>query len=227
MKLIFIDIDGTITNSKGLIPYLSLKYINLLKKENFKIVLTSANCYFIVKTLQKYLGLADYIIAENGGVIEIDDEQVILANKEYALKAAIILKKEFSALKESWTSDIRLSDYVFSRPAKNIIQKIKKYANENQELNVKIYDTKYSLQIIDKNIDKGIAAKFLLNKLGHSFEHIYAIGDSEVDIPIFKIANVSFALKNSPSKVKSSATFVTSKSYYRGFVEAVKKIINK
>jgi hypothetical protein len=33
MKLIFIDIDGTITNSKGLIPYLSLKYINLLKKK--------------------------------------------------------------------------------------------------------------------------------------------------------------------------------------------------
>jgi phosphoglycolate phosphatase (TIGR01487 family) len=227
MKLIFIDIDGTITNSKGLIPYLSLKCIDLLKKENFKIVLTSANCYFIVKTLQKYLGLADYIIAENGGVVEIDDEYAILAKKEYALKAASILKKEFPALKESWTSNIRLSDYVFSRPAKNIIQKIKKYVNENQELNVKIYDTKFSLQIIDKNIDKGVAAKFLLNKLGYSFENIYAIGDSEVDIPIFKIANVSFALKNSSSKVKSSATFVTSKSYYKGFAEAVKKIINK
>jgi len=80
---------------------------------------------------------------------------------------------------------------------------------------------------LTKTVDKGVAAKFLLNKLGFSFENTYAIGDSEVDIPIFKAVNTSYALKNSPSEVKSSATFVTSKSYYRGFIEAIRKIINK
>jgi HAD-superfamily hydrolase, subfamily IIB len=203
MKIIFIDIDGTITNSKGIIPYLSLKYINLLKKEKFKIVLTSANSYYITKTLQKYLGISDSIIAENGGVIEVDNKILILAKKEYALKAANILKKKFPILKENWTSKIRLSDYVFSRPNKKLVQKIKNYVANNNKLNVKIYDTKYSLQVIEKNVNKGVAAKILLKNLNLPFETIYAIGDSEVDIPLFAMSDVSYALKNSCEEAKN------------------------
>jgi len=225
-KLIFLDIDGTITDEFGNIPNESLDAIRNLRKCGYKIIACSANAYFVLRTLNRYFALFDYIIAENGGVIDIDGNPIILGNKSLSLKALKEIMNNFKSLKEHWSNPIRLSDQALMRPNDDkLINEIKTFAEKLSDLNIKVMDTGFSLVINEKRTSKVHAAKILIEKLGISDYETYAIGDSEVDIEIFRFAKKPFALSNSHIELKENAIFIAKESYYRGFLEITKKLI--
>ena len=55
-------------------------------------------------------------------------------------------------------------------------------------------------------------------------EDVIAIGDSDTDIPLFKLAGVSVALGNAPEHVRSQATFSTEGHAGDGVIEALETI---
>jgi len=215
--IIFVDLDGTLTNKNNL---LSLKVIKKLRnlRRNYIITLTSANSYIVLKTLKRYFEICDYIIAENGGVYETESLKVI-ADKNVAINALNLLKKNIDGIVEHWSNQFRLSDQVIYRKSDEFVNKIKEFISYNSHLNVRIVDTKYSIQIIQKNINKGLTAKFLINELGLNNIKTYAIGDSEADLELFEVVDYSFAVNNSIEELKKKATYVLSKSYSQGFFE--------
>lgn len=227
VKILFLDIDGTITREDGSLPFESIEGIHKLKNKNFKIVLASSNSYCVIRTLKRYFKIADHIIAESGGVLDYGKEILKIGNKKVVIKAAEKIKENFPYLIEHWTNPMRLTDQAFFRPKdEKLIIKIKNFI-ENEELKVKIIDTKFSLELVEKNINKALTAKKLLNLLNLKNENTFAIGDSESDFEMLKFVNFPLALENSNKELKKIAKYVAKNSYYRGFLDCVKFLEKK
>jgi sucrose-phosphate phosphatase-like hydrolase, Archaeal len=220
-NLIFIDLDGTITDEEGRLPFESIEAIYKLKKMDFKICITSANSYCIVRTLRRYFAITDYIIAENGGVIDYDGNMMILTDRKNVLRAVNVIKAKFPELKESWTNSMRLTDFAFMRPKdREIIDRLKKFVEENK-LGVKIYDSGYSLQVINTDMDKIVGISKILDLTKIPKENTFGVGDSENDLEMLKFVNFPVALNNSIDEIKRIAKLVTKGSFYKGFLEFV------
>ena len=64
-------------------------------------------------------------------------------------------------------------------------------------------------EIIPKGYSKASGIEYLINDLGISFEHTYAFGDGENDLPMLNYAKYSIAMGNAPQSIKDIVTFVT------------------
>src|SRR5689334_9163143 len=69
------DIDGTITDSQGLLDLGTLQLLRQLEQDGIQVGLVSGRPYPMVRMLGEYLGLTGPLIAENGGVGFYDGEQ--------------------------------------------------------------------------------------------------------------------------------------------------------
>ena len=225
-KVLFLDIDGTITDESGYLTFSSIEKIRELRRSHFIVIACSANAYYTVRVLNRYFDIFDYIIAENGGVIDDGRSINILANKQIAIKALNAIKQNFPQIIEHWSNPMRLSDQALMRTNNSdLINYIKDFLLSNAELNVKILDTGYSLVINQRHVSKALAAKLLLEKLDLENCKSYAIGDSEVDIDIFDFVDFPIALSNSHKSLKEKAKLVSKEGYYRGFLEIAKRLI--
>ncbi len=226
MKVLFLDIDGTITDEKRRLTTKSIEAIKKLRRSGFIVVATSANSYYVLKAINRYLDLFDYIIAESGGVVEIKDELLLLADKSLAVKALKEIKRNFKEMKEHWSNPIRLSDQVLDRPDDEyMIITLKNFLEAKKDLRVTLIDTRFSLQIIQRDVNKALAALLLLERLNINRDNTYAIGDSEADIEIFNFVAHPLALGNSDSRLKEKAELSTYKTYYEGFIELVNYLL--
>ncbi len=64
------------------------------------------------------------------------------------------------------------------------------------------------LEITNKNVDKATGITALLEGIGMSDQPLYAAGDGENDLPIFRIAAASFAPSTAPEPIKSAASHI-------------------
>lgn len=64
---------------------------------------------------------------------------------------------------------------------------------------------KYVLDVMPKNISKGVALTTLLNHLNLTADEVACIGDSYNDIPMFNLTSNSFAMSHAANEVKSHA----------------------
>ncbi len=64
------------------------------------------------------------------------------------------------------------------------------------------------LEITNQNVNKATGITALLQKVGMSEQPIYAAGDGENDLPLFRIAAASFAPSTAPDIIKSAASHV-------------------
>jgi len=85
-------------------------------------------------------------------------------------------------------------------------------------------DSHYAFHINSKGIDKARGFKEVMKMLSITRDDVIAIGDSDTDIPLFKIAKTSIALGNSSEFVQSQASFSVSGKAGDGLIEALDKL---
>lgn len=77
------------------------------------------------------------------------------------------------------------------------------------------------LEIFSKNVDKGKAVASLCGILNISTEHVVAIGDHELDIPMIATAGIGIAMGNAIQALKDKADFVTLTNNEAGVAHAL------
>jgi len=211
-KAIAVDIDGTLTNKKRAI---NCRAVEALRKLKIPVVLATGNISCFARAVAKMIGVSDIVICENGGVVRFsyDGDDIVLGDKQKCLKALEILKKRFDV--ELLDVEYRKSEVCLRRnfpieEARKILPK-----------DVRIVDTGFAYHIIDANVSKGRALKFIANKLGLDVKDFVAIGDSENDIEMLEVAGFGVAVANADLKLKEVADLVTSKPNGDGVVEAL------
>lgn len=224
-KIFAVDIDGTITeNGGGRINLDALDALRHMIRLGHKVIFVSGRSSIEGYILSVFGGMTRIAVGENGGAITFGpSDHKLLGNKDECMKAFELLKSKIPEAKEKHVFP-RMTEVVLERTfdlelAKKII------ADSNMP--VDLSDSQYAFHINSKGINKGRGFSEVLTMLSASPADVIAIGDSETDVPLFKVSGLSIALGNALENVKSQASMTVSGKAGDGVIEALEYVAIK
>lgn len=211
------DIDSTLTPGQpGILSKESRPVLSELRLQHHWIHFATSRSDGDVQDLIVQCETEPQGIAENGGLLVLSKTNVYeLGNREEPDKAYGCLKKKF---KQRVILDTKQGSRLTERIIKNTLSRkdidscVKKYA-------VQVLASKNSYHIVKKYIHKGTALRKLINMRRWDNDFIVAVGDNDLDVPMFKEADISFAVSNASDLAKRHASVVLDNSYVKGVQE--------
>jgi len=224
-KTFAVDIDGTITeNGEGRINLDALSTLRHLKNIGHNVIFVSGRSSVEGYLLSVFGGTTNIAVGENGGCITIGpNDHTLLGNKEECINALKFLRSKIDNVTEKPVFP-RMTEVVLERTFD--LDFAKKLVKENN-LNVRLSDSQYAFHINSKQINKATGFNEVLKMLSVSTKDVIAIGDSETDVPLFEISNISVALGNASDSVKSKATMTVNGNSGDGLIEALDILASK
>jgi phosphoglycolate phosphatase (TIGR01487 family) len=221
-KIFAIDIDGTITDNKGgRVDLDALAALRYLVKMGHKVIYVTGRSSVEAYVLSVFGGTTRIAVGENGGIITSGpNEHKLIGNKQECVKAFEFLKTKIPEAIEKPVFP-RITEVVLERNFDVILGK-KLFAEHN--LDVQITDSQYAYHINSKGVNKANGFLEVMNMFSAKKEDVIAIGDSETDVPLFKLAGTSVALGNAPNDVQSQATMSVPGHAGDGMIEALEAI---
>ena len=224
-KTFAVDIDGTITeNGRGRIHLDALSALRHLKNIGHNVIFVSGRSSVEGYLLSIFGGTTNIAVGENGGCITFGpNNHKLLGNKEECIEVFEFLKSKIDNVVEKPVFP-RLTEVVLERTFD--IELAKKIVSKNN-LDARLSDSKYAFHINSSGIHKGRGFEEVMKMLSVTKNNVIAIGDSETDVPLFKVAKISVALGNSSDDVKSQATLSVSAKSGDGLIEALDMLAPK
>ncbi len=226
-KTFAIDIDGTITlNGMGQIHLEALSRLRSLKEEGHNVILVTGRSSVEGYLLSIFGGLTHMAVGENGGCISFGDEiqHKLLGNKGECIHALATIQAKLNAEVKEKPVFPRMTEVVLERTFD--IEKAQKVIDENN-LNVVLTDSGYAYHINSKGVDKGSGFLEVVKMLDVDVNDAIAIGDSDTDVPLFKVVKNNIAVANSTENLKKLAKIVTTKQSGEGVLEGLDIILSK
>jgi hypothetical protein len=214
-----VDIDGTLTeNGGGRIHLGALSSLRHMRKLGHNVILVSGRSSIEGYLLSVYGGLNTISVGENGGCITRGaNDHVLLGDKTRCINALRLISSKLSNVKEKSVFP-RLTEVVLERTFE--IEDAKKIVAANG-LDVVLSDSQYAIHINSSGINKGSGFMHVMKMLDISPQDVISIGDSETDIPLFRLAGISVAVGNASNSVKSNATISVHAHAGDGVIEAL------
>ena len=227
-RVVFVDIDGTLTDRSDKIRSRVVEALERLEKEGFLVVLASGNAYPIAYGLARYLPTSGWVIAENGGVYGRGGNYRAVALCEKEELEEIVRTHLSGYLRESWQNVFRFVDLAYHpAPGVSVEEALSAARGFLEPRGYEVLDSGFAIHIHPEGVNKGSAIPHLLEMMGVGEAKTFAIGDSEVDTAMFQRVDLAIALENAPVGVKRHAKIVTSGGYCEGFLEAVDMLLEK
>jgi len=226
-KTFAVDIDGTITlNGKGSIHLEALARLRSLKDEGHNVILVTGRSSVEGYLLSIFGGLTHMAVGENGGCITYGDkiQHKMLGNKGECIHALATIQSRIDIEIKEKPVFPRMTEVVLERTFE--IDKAQKII-DIENLNVVLTDSGYAYHINSKSVNKGSGFLEAIKILGVDLEDVIAIGDSETDVPLFKIVKNSIAVSNSTENLKKIAKIVTTKKSGEGVLEGLDSILSE
>ncbi|ALC89138.1 HAD family hydrolase [Bacillus sp. FJAT-18017] len=249
-KIVFFDVDGTITNHKdGSIPISTIEAIKNLKRKGLKVVAATGRPLSMCQELQE-LGIETFITANGGYVKHIQevihkvpmDKTIIQEVIEYAKLEnnglsfytegfsmnGVTETEILTALKET----LSLNEYPETRPFihEDVFllclfandETVEKYKQKFPHLAFKRWHP-YVLNVLQEDVSKSLAIMKTLDFFGFDKSEAIAFGDGENDIDMLELVGLGIAMGNGNEKLKHVADFVTKPSSEGGIEYALKQ----
>lgn len=218
IRALVVDIDGTLSDDKRV---LCPKAVQAIRKIKVPVILCTGNTHCFTRAVSVLLGTPRIFISENGGVISHSEEDVeVLADLKVCNEAFEKLSVEFP-LKRYNSARYRFTDIALERTFD-----ASKAALRAEELGlpVEIIDTTYAVHIKDRRVDKGTGLKRISERMGLLPSDFAAIGDSNSDIPMYRLAGYRASVGNASEELKEISDYVSTASFGDGFAEIVDHI---
>lgn len=221
-KIFAVDIDGTITDNKGgRVDLDALAALRYLVKLGHKVIYVTGRSSIEAYVLSVFGGTTRISVGENGGIITSGpNDHKLIGNKHDCIKAFEFLKAK---IPESVEKPVfpRITEVVLERNFDLDLGK-KLFAENN--FDVQLSDSQYAYHINSKGVNKANGFLEVMKMFSATKDDVIAIGDSETDVPLFKLSGTSIALGNAPDYVQSEATFAVKGHAGDGVIEALESI---
>jgi len=213
-QLLCLDVDGVLTVSRSsyLIDLETVEMLRRVYSMGIEICLATANAYPIARGLSRYLGFETAVIAENGCIVDVRGKVIHLT--EVSARQAARDVAERYGLEESWQNLYRHHDFALKIPRDVGEAEVMKLVNEvnsyvaNRYPGLRVRYSGYALHIYPEGCDKGVALKRVVEELGLDISRTVAVGDSEVDIEMLRVAGVGVAVGDADEEAKRVARIV-------------------
>ena len=230
IKLIAVDIDGTLLNSQRQVTPEVFQAIQDAKAAGVKVVIATGRPIPGVLPLLEELNLnqdGDYVITFNGGLVQETSTGNELIRE--TLSYEDYLDIEVLANKLGVHSHAITKDGIYTSN-----RNIGRYTvHESTLVHMPIYyrtpeevaDKEFvkAMYILKKTANKGIAVTHLAEKLGLSKEETMAIGDEENDRAMLEVVGSPVVMENGNPELKKIAKHITKSNDESGVAYAIRK----
>ncbi|MFC7045364.1 phosphoglycolate phosphatase [Halobacteriaceae archaeon GCM10025711] len=211
-----VDIDGTLSRADRSID---ARVCDVLRSWDAPVVVATGKALPYPIALADYVGIPQRVIAENGGVVYVDDHLEFNGDAEAAM--AVVEEYEARGHDLGW-GDVDLvnrwreTEVAVSRESP--LEPLREVAADH---GLQVVDTGFAYHVKTAEMSKGRGLETAADLLGYDPTDFVAVGDSENDVSTFEVAGRSFAVANADDSAKAAADAVTEGSYADGFLEAV------
>lgn len=215
IRAMVVDIDGTLSDENRVLCPRALQALRSLK---VPVILSTGNTHCFTRTVSVLLGTPRIFISENGGVISLsENEMEILADLKVCEDAFQKLSAEFHMNRFS-SSRYRFTDIALQR---DFDVALASRRAQEMGLPVEIIDTTYAVHIKDRRVDKGTGLARIAERMQIGLYQFAAIGDSNSDLPMFRLAGYRASVGNASAELKSISDYVAQANFGNGFAEIV------
>jgi len=226
-KTFAVDIDGTITtNGMGTIHLEALSKLRSLRDDGHNVIFVTGRSSVEGYLLAIFGGLTRLAVGENGGCITFGDkiQHRMLGNKGECIHALATIQSKLDIEIKEKPVFPRMTEVVLERTCD--IDNVQKIIDENN-LNVILTDSGYAYHINSRGVDKGSGFMEAIKMLEIDVNYTIAIGDSDTDVPLFKVVKNNIAVSNSTENLKKLAKIVTTKKSGEGVLEGLDIILSE
>ena len=241
-KLIVLDLDGTLTNSKKVITPRNREILIRVQEQGVRLVLASGRPTYGIVPLANELRMNEFggfILSYNGGecarshqlsILTYDGAEIVTENSQdpYVQKEAFLNKM---AVRE--TNDF-LTDITLPVAKCLIVGDADKLIPLEAELCLRLQgrinvfrSEPYFLELVPQGIDKALSLAVLLKEIGVERKEMIAIGDGYNDLSMIKFAGLGIAMGNAQEPVKKAADYITLSNEEDGVAEALEHFYYK
>lgn len=250
-KIVFFDVDGTITHHEdGSISENTKEAILALKSKGLKVVAATGRPLSMCKEIRE-LGVDTFITA-NGAYVKHQDHVIhkVPMDQNHIKEVFDFAYTENHAL-SFYTEDFSMNG-VKDTPVQEALKETLSL-KEYPEINEKIYEEEvylmclfasdtmvekyrhrfphlsfrrwhpYVLNVLQEDVSKSLAILKVLEHYGIDQSEAIAFGDGENDIDMLELVGLGIAMGNGSENLKSVADFVTKKSSEDGIEHALKR----
>ena len=218
IKLLALDMDGTLLNSQKKISQENISAIHKAIKAGVKLVLCTGRPPFGVRPYYELLGLAqedEYVIVDNGCAIHrTSDWKVIDSIALDKQDIHYLFSGKYTMFQAMFLAEKETVDFFEEKYASDICQHFS---------GVRSQDVIY--EVMPAGITKAFALEKLAQKLNIKVEEIMALGDANNDLEMLKFAGLGIAMGNASDYVKSLADDVTDPNDENGVAKAIEKYL--
>lgn len=214
IKLVVLDVDGTITDQKRIISTNVIIALRKIMDSNVIVSLVSGNVIPAMYALKIFLGINGPVLGENGGIMLDENDITTYFSMEKPKVFFDYISKKTSAT-EIITNRWRESSVGFQAEDEDI----PKIAEEAVNYEVDIVSSGFSWHILNKGQNKGFGLKVLKEKLNIADDEILVIGDSDNDISMFINTVHRATMSNGTDMLKEKSEYVSDLSNGDGLVD--------
>ncbi len=207
-----LDIDGTLTTRTGRIDG---RVFDLLPEWDAPIVIATGKAFPYPVALATFLGRDSHVIAENGGVVHVDDETMLLADPDLPRAVVETFLERGGDL--GWGADETVNRWRETEVAlstdvdEDLLRDV-----ASEVAGIEVVDTGYAYHVKSASVTKGEGLVRVADVLGLDTGSFVAIGDSENDVSTFAVAGDSYAVANADEAAVAAADTVLADGFMDG-----------
>ncbi|UIO99119.1 HAD hydrolase family protein [Halobaculum sp. CBA1158] len=217
-----LDIDGTLTTPEHAVDP---RVFHVLPAWPAPVVLATGKSFPYPVALCHFAGVPERVVAENGGVVCVDETVAIEGDADRIARAVDAFRERGGDLGWGAADTVnrwRETEVAASRTADETL--LRAVADE---FDLRFLDTGYAYHLTDPTVSKGSALETAAATLGVDPAEFVAVGDSMNDASTFEVAGESYALANADETARSAADRTVEAGFMDGTIEVLSGIVDR
>lgn len=239
IKLIALDMDGTLLNSELEISDINREKIAQALEKDVQVVLSTGRWLGSCHPYAESLNLSSYLVTCNGGEIWTVDKELrerhLLHPDRMELIWGLAENLEINAWMVStdnvWygtrPDDFYIHDWLKFGCDSHDIEKLDTIVKELSHYDdLELTNSMpTNIEINPKGVNKASALQTVCGELGITMDNVMAAGDSLNDIKMIQEAGIGVSMGNAQEAVKNVADYVTDTNNQHGVGKAIEKFV--
>ena len=206
-KVVAVDIDGTLTDSKKCLDTDAVHALRRLEDAGIPVILATGNVRAITYGLWRFLQLSGPICCENGGVLwhPTWEGAILRADGGEAKNCAHWLSQQIPGLDPQGIETNTWRESEWCRFTHEDLELVKQKVAESAWSHLSVVKTGFAIHLMEPHLSKGEGIKVILEKMDLEPSDLLVVGDAPNDLPMFELAHWSVAVGGAFESVQQAA----------------------